>query len=128
MNAMMSVTDPLAVHVKYETDCEFAPFWSGIVPIAVFPKVNEPAVWALAKNAENLQIDPHRKLQRQMHPLIMKPEKRSSKFEVSSYYSIYISVNLNLRYTCELKKLVTTDFKVFYPFYTFRRFSSFLYY
>ena len=54
MNAMMSVTDPLAVHVKYETDCEFAPVWSGIVPIAVFPKVNESAVSALAKNAEDI--------------------------------------------------------------------------
>jgi hypothetical protein len=39
MYAMMSVTDPEVVEVKYETDWALASFWSWRVPIAVFPKV-----------------------------------------------------------------------------------------
>jgi hypothetical protein len=36
---MMSVIDPVVVHLKYETDCALASFWLVSVPIAVFPKV-----------------------------------------------------------------------------------------
>jgi len=38
MYAMMSVTVPVVVEVKYDTDWALASFWSEYVPIAVFPK------------------------------------------------------------------------------------------
>ena len=63
MYAIMSVTDPDVVEVKYETDWALASFWSVYVPIMEFPKIYDAggAVAARTATEEKTESMPMRK-------------------------------------------------------------------